>query len=246
VRSARFAREIERALNPHGDLQRNPPVVTPPAVSPHGIQPRGLGGRSGEIMKIIRSSFCALALACGLAASSHASADTITDFVAASGGEFDSNPFDYDILLNAVITADLADALANEDADLTLFAPNDLAFAQLAADLGCECKNEEQVWNAIVSVLTDLGEGDPIPVLTDILLYHVAPESLTFFDVIVASFFSVDIDTLQGATITPFFFRLIDNEPDLANPYLFLPFNVGTSNGIVHTIGRVLIPVDLS
>jgi uncharacterized surface protein with fasciclin (FAS1) repeats len=174
-----------------------------------------------------------------------AGGNTITDIVAESGGEFDSNPFDYDILLNAVLTAGLEGALADESADLTVFAPNDFAFKRLAYDLGCECGSEEEAWNFLVEVLTDLGEGDPIPVLTDILTYHVAPESLSVFDVIIYSVFGIDIQTLQGATITPFFFRFIDNEPDLGDPFLFWPFNVQASNGIIHTVTRVLIPVDL-
>ena len=34
-----------------------------------------------------------------------AQAQTITDIVASSGGEFDGNRYDFDILLNAVLTA---------------------------------------------------------------------------------------------------------------------------------------------
>ena len=133
--------------------------------------------------------------------------DTITDFVAKSGGEFDGNPFDYDILLNAVLTAELAEALADPNADYTLFAPNDRAFIRLARDLGYEGWDEEETWLFLVDALTELGGGDPIPVLTDILLYHVGGESLDFIDV--------------------------------------LMFNVYLSNGIVHTINRVLIPLEL-
>ena len=59
--------------------------------------------------------------------------------VAQSGGEFDSNRYDYDILLNAVLTVglqgDLA-PLADETANLTVFAPNDIGFIRLARDLG--------------------------------------------------------------------------------------------------------------
>ena len=43
---------------------------------------------------------------------------TITEIVLKSGapGEFDKNRYDYDILLTAVVTAGLADALNNPDA----------------------------------------------------------------------------------------------------------------------------------
>ncbi len=60
----------------------------------------------------------------------------VTDIVALSGGEFDRNWFDYDILLNAVLTAGLEGALSDPIAELTVFGPNDFAFFRLARDLG--------------------------------------------------------------------------------------------------------------
>jgi serralysin len=170
---------------------------------------------------------------------------TITDFVAASGGTFDSNRLDYDILLNAVVAADLGGALANPEADLTLFAPNDAAFIRLARDLGYAGFAEDGAWNFLVAALTDLGGGDPIPVLTQVLLYHVAPESLGVGEVIAAGFGGGTITTLQGGAITPQGTRLIDNEPDLADARLFAPLQVRLDNGVVHTITSVLIPIDL-
>ena len=119
---------------------------------------------------------------------------TITDIVLQSGGDFDDNPRDFDILLNAVVTADLAGVLADPEATLTVFAPNDRAFMRLATDLGFESKggyDEEAVWNFIVGALTDLGGGDPIPVLTDVLTYHVAGGDIDVFGFILRSFFGI-------------------------------------------------------
>jgi len=166
---------------------------------------------------------------------------TLTEIVAASGGEFDRNPFDYDLLLNAVIAADLADALNDESIDVTLFAPNDWGFIRLARDLGYGGWKEDEAFAFIVDALTTLGGGNPIPLLTDILLYHVATESLSPLQVI----FAGEIETLQGGVIRPQFLRLRDNEPDLRDPYVFLPLNVKASNGRLHTITRVLIPIDI-
>ena len=155
-------------------------------------------------MSSLKRLVIAVFAAIGLTAVPALAQNTITDFVAQSGGEFDSNPYDYDFLLNAVIAADLAGALADPNADLTVFAPNDFAFMRLASDLGWDGNGGEKgAWNAIVGVLTELGGGDPIPVLTTILTYHVAPESLTFIDVIILSFFGETITTLQGGEITP-------------------------------------------
>lgn len=182
-----------------------------------------------------------LALLAGTAVPASAQLPTITDIVSASGGEFDRNPFDYDVLLNAVIAADLADALADESVDLTVFAPNDRAFFRLARDLGYRGRTEQGTWEFLVDKLTDLGGGDPIPVLTDVLLYHVAPVALSPLQVV----FSPTIPTLQGATIRPFLFQLRDNDPELRNPFLFFPLDVRASNGVIHTITRVLLPIDL-
>jgi uncharacterized surface protein with fasciclin (FAS1) repeats len=167
---------------------------------------------------------------------------TLAQLVAASGGDFDKRWFDYDLLLNAVQAAGLVDALNDPSVDWTLFAPNDLAFIRLARDLGYDGIDEEGSFNYIVDALTQLGGGDPIPVLTDVLLYHVAPTPLSPVEVI----FSSSIDTLlDGATIRPLLLTLRDNEPDLADPQLRFPINKKASNGVLHTINRVLIPVDL-
>ena len=185
--------------------------------------------------------FALLASVLCLPAISAASNTTLTGLVAASGGEFDNNRFDYDILLNAVVAADLADTLDDESLSVTLFAPNDRAFIRLARDLGFSDFGEEAAWEFLVAALTELGNGNPIPILTDVLLYHVAPTALNPLQVI----FSSRIPTLQGEDIRPLFFRLRDNEPDLRDPYVFLPLNVQASNGVLHTVTRVLIPADL-
>ena len=57
---------------------------------------------------------------------------------------------------------------------------------------------------------------------------------------------SSDYDMLlTGATIRPRLFRLRDNDPDLRDPRLRSPINLNASNGIIHGINRVLIPIDL-
>lgn len=167
---------------------------------------------------------------------------TLTEIVAASGGEFDRNGRDYDILLRAVqAVPGIAAALNNCEDSLTLFAPNDLAFVRLARDLGYDGNDEEGSFNAIVAALTRIGNGDPIPVLRTVLLYHVAPRDLSPFQVL----FAREIVTLQGGVIRPFFFVLRDNDPDFRDPFLTWPINVRACNGRLHSIDRVLLPVNL-
>ena len=166
---------------------------------------------------------------------------TITDIVARSGGEFDRNGGDYDILLNAVLTADLAGTLATPGLNVTVWAPNDRAFIRTARDLGFTGWSEKGAWNFLVGALTNLGGGDPIPVLTAILTYHVTPEARGVFSVLTTKTFP----TLQGGTITRHGFTLQDADPDIKDPRLTLPLQVRASNGIIHTIDRVLIPINI-
>ncbi len=169
---------------------------------------------------------------------------TITEIVAKSGGDFDRNRRDYDILLQAVLAAGLADALADPYAHFTVFAPNDRAFIRLARDLGYHGYDEAGAFHTIVETLTALSpDGDPIPLLTDVLLYHVVPEKLSLRDV---RYSDVVETLLEGGTIVPTRYRLLDADPDFKNPWLLrFASNIKASNGIIHTISRVLIPADL-
>jgi uncharacterized surface protein with fasciclin (FAS1) repeats len=146
------------------------------------------------------------------------------------------------MLLRAVQTVPgIAEALDNCEDNLTLLAPNDLAFIRLDRDFGYAGYDEEGAFAAIVDALSRIGDGNPIPVLRNVLLYHVAPRELTPLQVLL----SRQIATLQGGRIRPFFFVLRDQEPDLADPFLTWPIDVRACNGRLHTIDRVLIPTDL-
>jgi serralysin len=188
---------------------------------------------------------CLAAAILVLAAAPEARAQTITDIVSQSGGSFDSNGNDYDLLLTAVVTAGLAGALADPAADLTVFAPNDTAFVRLARDLGYGGWSEGEAWNFLVGELTDLGGGDPIPVLTAVLLYHVVNDEISPIELILRTFFAPNVETLEGGTFRVFFLFLIDKEPDLQNPKVRTPLNIQADNGVIHTIDRVLLPLDL-
>ncbi|MCK6448272.1 MAG: fasciclin domain-containing protein [Planctomycetes bacterium] len=168
------------------------------------------------------------------------STHTITDLVASSGGVFDSNPFDYDMLLNAVLAAGLEGALDDAAADLTVFAPNDLAFIRLARDFGYAGTDEAGAFQAIVGVLTTLGGGDPLPVLTQVLTYHVAPSSLSPKELATQR-----IDTLQGGQLLLVGKDLQDAEPGLRDPRVDFATKKRVVNGLVYTIDRVLVPLDL-
>ncbi|MEM9947692.1 MAG: fasciclin domain-containing protein [Cyanobacteria bacterium P01_D01_bin.36] len=168
---------------------------------------------------------------------------TIAEIVSQSGGEFDDNNQDFDILLTALGTADLVDAVGDPAADLTVFAPTDAAFVQLANDFGFEGSDESGAFDAIVSALTDLGGGDPIPVLQDVLQYHVSVGAQTLEEIQGSDTVST---LLEGATLTPDGDGLIDNEPDIADAQFVTGLtDIQAGNGLIQSIDRVLIPLDI-
>lgn len=167
--------------------------------------------------------------------------ETLTGIVAASGGVFDDDATDFDLLLNAVQAAGLAGALDDPEADLTVFAPNDAAFIGLAQTLGFEGSDEGEAFTYIVEALTLLSGGeDPIPLLTDILLYHVAPEALGSEQV----FSAESIPTLLGETLGVEGRELVDQDPDIPNPEL-IATDITATNGIAHVLDGVLLPADI-
>ncbi len=165
---------------------------------------------------------------------------TIAGIVASSGDGFDDISTDFDILLKAAQTANLVGALDNADASLTAFAPTDAAFVGLANTLGYDGSDEEGAWGYLVEALTLIGGGDPIPLLTTILTYHVAPESLDSTAVLGAS----EITTLAGASFGIDGTSLVDADPDVANPNI-IATDIAAANGTVHVIDGVLLPADV-
>lgn len=167
--------------------------------------------------------------------------DTITDIVAASGGVFDDTAGDFDLLLNALTAAGLTEALDNPDSNLTVFAPNDAAFVAAAQELGFQGSDEAGAFDYIVQAVTLLSGGnDPVPLLSDILLYHVAPGALDAEAVLG----SATIDTLLGFDLGVDGAALVDGEPDLPNANI-ITTDIEAANGFVHVVDGVLIPVDL-
>ena len=164
-------------------------------------------------------------------------------------GTFDNNSADFDILGEAVIAAGLADLLNSSGVELTVFAPTDAAFIALARALGFEGSNEADALGYIVKALTLLGGGDPIPLLTNILQYHVVDGEFTS-DIVLGLANGTAIDTLlPGASVTlnldttpP---SLGDADPAIADPGL-IAVDVQATNGVIHVLDGVLLPVSVS
>lgn len=203
--------------------------------------------------KLIASTLAAASLATTALFAGPASANggpaakpTIAGIVAASakdngGRDFDRNGRDFDILLEAVKTAGLVDALNDPKASLTVFAPDDNAFIRTARDLGFTGWDEQGAWDAIAGTLTTLGGGDPVGPLTKVLTYHVAPGRLGPLEVLITGS-TKGISTLEGESIRVDFLRLVDKSPT-PDAYLnIFALNVQAQNGVIHGITRVLLP----
>ena len=166
---------------------------------------------------------------------------SIAGELAKSGSGFDANRQDFDILNAALDAAGLTAALDDLSADLTLFAPTDAAFLGLAHAFGFTGDGEAEAFGAIAGVLTAAGNGDPVPLLTDILTYHVAPGLLTAHDIATAT----SVATLSGEAVAPDGALLGDLDPSVPDPRLLVGrADLPAENGIIQAIDGVLLPFD--
>jgi len=161
---------------------------------------------------------------------------TIVDVaVAASGGGApDSNPWDYDILVQALVATGLDAALADTSKQYTVFAPDDRAFLRLVKDLTGQAPASE------AEALTTLTTAFTTDQIANVLLYHVvAGQKLGPVQVLTAK----SLTMANGGIVSPRGITLRDESPALADPRLVLwKINIQASNGVIHTIDRVLVP----
>lgn len=153
-----------------------------------------------------------------------AGASVTIDQVAQTGG--------FNALLAAATKADLAATLADPNANLTVFAPTDAAFTDLATSLGFA--------NA-----ADMVDALPAATLKDILLFHVLPGNKPASELSAtpqsaqATLYSFEgqpaalaVNSQGGVTIT---------DAALTSAAVTAA-DVAASNGVIHAIDKVLIP----
>lgn len=124
---------------------------------------------------------------------------------------------DFETLTAALSAADLVDTLAT-DGPFTVFAPTDSAFAELpdgALDYLLEPENRD--------------------LLTEILLYHVVPDTVMSSDLTTGG-----VDTLNGGIAV----AVTDDGVVINNASVIQP-DIEADNGVIHVINRVLIPSDV-
>ncbi len=146
-----------------------------------------------------------------------AMAPTIAEIVAEAAA---GDPAEFTVLLAALETADLVDALSGEG-PFTVFAPTDAAFAALLDDLGITA--EELLAN---------------PDLANILLYHVVSGEFLAADVIDLA--PVDVPTLyEENTIS---IAVVDGSVVINDVATVVSPDVMAGNGVIHVIDAVLVP----
>jgi uncharacterized surface protein with fasciclin (FAS1) repeats len=128
---------------------------------------------------------------------------------------------DLSLLVEAVVAADLVDAL--NSGTFTVFAPNNAAFQALL--------DSDPAWNTITDI--------PVDVLTSVLLFHVVEG-----EVRAADLSDTYVNTLStGPNMEPLSLQITTTggvafDGDAAP----LTTDVETSNGVVHIIDKVMLP----
>ena len=136
--------------------------------------------------------------------------------------------------MQAALATGVATTLADPAGRFTLFAPNDRAFMRLVADLsGTHPASEAEALNTAVAALG-------VEKIKNVLLYHaVAGKVLNPLQVLL----SRSLTMANGGTVKVRGINLRDETDALKDPKLVLwALNIKASNGVIHTIDRVLSP----
>lgn len=170
----------------------------------------------------------------------------IPELLATLGPDVLTSPYDYSIIVDLMRRTGLLDEISSDDFGGTLFAQDDIAFVYAAVDFGYEFTVPEPDVDEIaayffwIDKLTELGAGDPQPLLERIAAYHILPEAILYDDLPQR----VGIPTRSGDSFVRNGSILEDNGSDFSGAQ-----TTGTdliaSNGIVHTISGVLMPFDI-
>lgn len=207
----------------------------------------------------ITAGVAALALAFGATTVASAGGDTeaaqakkktsLAQVLAADGASFDEDWGDFDIL-DAAVTAVLeakpdsaVKILAKPKKKLTAFIPTDRAFRNLAGKLGAEKPATE------ADTFTALAETVGVDVIETVLLYHVVPGTKLPAKKVLKSD-GAKLTTAAGKRVSvkvskKGVVRIVDADPDLANPKV-IATDVNKGNPqIAHVINRVLLPINI-
>ncbi|MCY1721004.1 fasciclin domain-containing protein [Prolixibacteraceae bacterium Z1-6] len=128
---------------------------------------------------------------------------------------------EFSILFEALIKADLVGAVADKEAELTVFAPTNDAFVALLSELGATSLDD-------ISVET----------LTNILLYHVIGSKAMSTDL--TSGYYPTLSTFSGNNIS--MYVMVGDEVSINNSTMVTAADIEADNGVIHVVDKVILP----
>lgn len=128
---------------------------------------------------------------------------------------------EFSILVEALMKADLVGAVADNEAELTVFAPTNDAFTALLSELGA-------------TSLDDI----PVETLTDILLYHVIGSKAMSTDL--ATGYFPTLSTFSDNSLS-MYIEVGDAVSINANTMVTTP-DIEADNGVIHVVNKVILP----
>ena len=139
--------------------------------------------------------------------------NTIADIAAANS--------EFSILVEALMKADLVGAVADSEAELTVFAPTNDAFSALLSDLGA-------------SSLDDI----PVETLTEILLYHVIGSKAMSTDLSTGYLPTLSIFSDNNMSV----YVKVDNGVHINGNTMVTTPDIEADNGVIHVVDKVILP----
>jgi transforming growth factor-beta-induced protein len=128
---------------------------------------------------------------------------------------------EFSILVEALMKADLVGAVADKEAELTVFAPTNDAFVALLSDLGANSLDDISVES-----------------LTNILLYHVIGSKAMSSDL--TSGYYPTLSTFSGNNIS--MYVQVDGGVSINNSIMVTAADVEADNGVIHVVDKVILP----
>jgi transforming growth factor-beta-induced protein len=128
---------------------------------------------------------------------------------------------EFSILVEALMKADLVGAVADKEAELTVFAPTNEAFVALLSDLGA-------------SSLDDISTE----ALTDILLYHVIGSKAMSTDL--STDYYPTLSTSNGNNVSMYI--KVDGGVYINSNTMVTSPDIEAENGVIHVVDKVILP----
>lgn len=128
---------------------------------------------------------------------------------------------EFSILVEALMKADLVGAVANMEAELTVFAPTNDAFMALLSDLGASSLDEI-----------------PVETLTNILLYHVIGSKAMSTDL--SSGYYPTLSTFSDNNISMYI--MVGDGVSINNSTMVTAADIEADNGVIHVVDKVILP----